>query len=332
MWICLIAICFRYGALMWSLGKVIHTPEVMRVYIGSFQENMTAVDPFIASLFEKETVDLLDDLYTLPRSSSIRKINDILKRTRFSMSPLCSSRQLRVHAHIISTLKREMPSLFGKSAKQAELLDNLPMVFTKVQRQTQLPPGDFPEINHYKSILLEQDFDKFPKMYHKLLDRLEQAISEDLPQLMRDFPPGPNIPPQPIFNPYTNSNVNPNFALPKEKEDVVHSSDSEDSSSIQAEEPVDDIWTLSKTDSEHFSRTFDNLQPVDGKITGNQAKVVFSEAKLPNSELAEIWQLADEDSDGALTLREYMVMMKLVQVRLQGGTIPTTLPTQLKRK
>jgi hypothetical protein len=25
-----------YGALMWSLGKVLNTPEVMRVYIGSY--------------------------------------------------------------------------------------------------------------------------------------------------------------------------------------------------------------------------------------------------------------------------------------------------------
>ena len=25
-----------YGALMWSLGKIINTPEVVRVYIGSF--------------------------------------------------------------------------------------------------------------------------------------------------------------------------------------------------------------------------------------------------------------------------------------------------------
>jgi len=25
-----------YGAMMWSLGKVVRTPEVMRVYIGSF--------------------------------------------------------------------------------------------------------------------------------------------------------------------------------------------------------------------------------------------------------------------------------------------------------
>lgn len=27
-----------YGALMWSLGKVMQTPEVCRVYIGSFWE------------------------------------------------------------------------------------------------------------------------------------------------------------------------------------------------------------------------------------------------------------------------------------------------------
>lgn len=67
---------------MWSLGKVIHTPEVMRVYIGSFQENPVALDPFTESLFKKETADLLDDLYMLPRSSSVRKINDLLKRTR----------------------------------------------------------------------------------------------------------------------------------------------------------------------------------------------------------------------------------------------------------
>lgn len=264
-----------------------------------------------------------------------------------------------------------MPSLFGKSAKQAELLENLPMIFTKVQKQTQFPPGDFPEINHYRSILSEQDFDKFPKMYQKLLDRLEQAISEDLPQLMRDFPPGPNIPPQQIFNPYTNSNINPSFSLQKETpsfssqneapnfssqnevssfplhkeieqeneeldklgehEKTEFSPNAGDATHVK-EERTDGIWTISRANEENFSKMFDNLRPIDGKISGNQAKIVFSEANLPNSDLAEIWQLADQDSDGALTLHEYIVMMKLVQVKMQGGAIPKTLPSQLRKK
>ena len=47
-----------YGALMWSLGKVFDTPEVVRVYIGSFGDR-----PFVHSecedLFNSEMMDLL---------------------------------------------------------------------------------------------------------------------------------------------------------------------------------------------------------------------------------------------------------------------------------
>lgn len=314
---------------MWSLGKVIHTPEVMRVYIGSFQDDPTAADAFTASLFERETTDLLDDLYALPRTSAVRKINDLLKRCR----------QIRVHAHIISTLKREMPAVFGKAAKQAELLQNLPAIFTKVQKQTQLPPGDFPDINMYKEILKESDFDKFPKMYPKLLEKLDQVIREDLPMLMRDFPPGPIIKPPTIFNPYTEKSVNPAFESREDKYDdfsggenasgeslapVHHQSDHLDASSS--------IWQWTPPEADHYQKVFYSLQPHDGKISGNQAKGVFSEANLPKSDLADIWQLADAGADGALDLHEFMVMMKLVQVRLQGGTIPGTLPLAMQAK
>jgi GTP-binding protein EngB required for normal cell division len=37
-----------YGAMMWSLGKVVNTPEVMRVYIGSFVSRVG--DAFVASV------------------------------------------------------------------------------------------------------------------------------------------------------------------------------------------------------------------------------------------------------------------------------------------
>lgn len=244
--------------------------------------------------------------------------------------------------------------MFGKSAKQAELLDNLPLIFTRVQKQTQLPPGDFPDIAQYKSILLEMDFDKLPKMYTKLLDKLDQAITEDLPLLMKEFPSGPNIPPPPVFNPYTNSHVNPVFShtsqnnsstdkegfhtdknFPQHEKDLNKTDGTDGGTALEKEinleeEPVS-VWGITKADENQFSKMFHNLQPVQGKISGNQAKMIFSEANLPNSELAEMWQLADADNDGCLTHSEFMVMMKLVQIRLQGGAIPSSLPTSLKK-
>jgi EH domain-containing protein 1 len=70
-----------YGALLWSLGKTMSSPEVCRVYVGSFwQEPLSNMDN--ADLFEKEEKDLMKDLAILPRQSAVRKINEIVKRIR----------------------------------------------------------------------------------------------------------------------------------------------------------------------------------------------------------------------------------------------------------
>jgi EH domain-containing protein 1 len=67
-----------YGALMWSLGKVLNTPEVARVYIGSFNDkpvNESAVGPIGKELFEREQDDLLSDLKDIPKKACDRRVS-----------------------------------------------------------------------------------------------------------------------------------------------------------------------------------------------------------------------------------------------------------------
>jgi tRNA U34 5-carboxymethylaminomethyl modifying GTPase MnmE/TrmE len=70
-----------YGALMWSLGKVFETPEVVRVYVGSFWDKPYDVKEN-AKLFDIEREDLLRELRELPRGAVVRQINDLIKRAR----------------------------------------------------------------------------------------------------------------------------------------------------------------------------------------------------------------------------------------------------------
>ena len=72
-----------YGALMWSLGKVINTPEVARVFLGSFWDQPLQNDEN-RKLFEYEANDLFSDIQTLPRNAALRKLNDFIKRARLA--------------------------------------------------------------------------------------------------------------------------------------------------------------------------------------------------------------------------------------------------------
>lgn len=51
----------------------------------------------------------------------------------------------QVHAYIISYLKKEMPSVFGKENKKKQLIMKLPVIFAKIQLEHHISPGDFPD-------------------------------------------------------------------------------------------------------------------------------------------------------------------------------------------
>ena len=166
-----------YGALMWSIGRVIKTPEVLRVYVGSFWDQPLVYEDNSA-LFEMEQEDLMRDLRELPRNSVVRKINQLVKRIRIG----------KVHAYILSYLREQMPMLMGHAKKQNELIENMSSVFRSVWKKYNLASGDFPELTSFQSVLQEQDFTKFPSLKQKLIDDATLVLERDIPRLMDALP------------------------------------------------------------------------------------------------------------------------------------------------
>ncbi|CAM0902368.1 unnamed protein product [Alopecurus aequalis] len=169
-----------YGALLWSLGKVLNTPEVMRVYIGSFNDKPireTAAGPLGMELFEREQEDLLSDLNDIPKKACDRRINEFVKRARSA----------KVHAHIISHLKNQMPALMGKAKAQQKLLDTLEEQFATVQKEMRLPAGDFPGVEEYREALSAYNFDRFERARPKMVQGVDDMLAYDIPDLLNQF-------------------------------------------------------------------------------------------------------------------------------------------------
>lgn len=166
-----------YGALLWSLGKTMDSPEVARVYVGSYwQEPLKNMEN--AELFEEEEKDLMKDLAILPRQSAVRKINELVKRIR----------KVKTLAFIVGHLKSEMPAMMGKEKKQKKLINDLPTVFRTVLKKYNLSAGDFPDINSFSQKLTECKFQEFHSLSQKQLDELDKVLAEDIPKLMAELP------------------------------------------------------------------------------------------------------------------------------------------------
>eukprot|EP00638_Chattonella_subsalsa_P007663 CAMPEP_0117751234 /NCGR_PEP_ID=MMETSP0947-20121206/10850_1 /TAXON_ID=44440 /ORGANISM="Chattonella subsalsa, Strain CCMP2191" /LENGTH=628 /DNA_ID=CAMNT_0005569569 /DNA_START=245 /DNA_END=2133 /DNA_ORIENTATION=+ len=163
-----------YGALMWSLGKVMMTPEVFRVYMGSFWDGELKQTEQ-AALLMREKMDLINELMSLPDNAVLRRINELVKRAR----------SVKVHAYIIHYLRKQMPYMYNKKEKQQKLISRLPQQFKEAAARYELPVGDFPNVRLYQERLKDvKDISKFQKLDKSLIYEMEKVFTSDIPKLL----------------------------------------------------------------------------------------------------------------------------------------------------
>ncbi|XP_037084578.1 EH domain-containing protein 3-like [Pollicipes pollicipes] len=305
-----------YGALMWSLGKVIATPEVARVYIGSFWDQPLRYDSN-RKLFEAEAQDLFTDLQSLPRNAALRKLNDLIKRARLA----------KVHAYIISALKKEMPAMFGKDSKKKELIKNLSAIYEAVQREHQISPGDFPNIARMQERLLHEDFSKFQLLKPRLIQNVDKMLAEDIARLMAMIPleEKQNMAPKDGGQPNSGAVVSGGAFDGVRSVDTPFGFNKCEGADAGAGETE---WVVAR-DRPKYDPIFFGMNPVDNKVTGAAAKAEMVKSKLPNTVLGKVWKLADHDKDGMLDVEEFALAMHLINIKLDGHDLPAELPSHL---
>lgn len=85
-------------------------------------------------------------------------------------------------------------------------------------------------------------------------------------------------------------------------------------------------WEIKK-----YWKIFQGLGPENNKLTGEKLTPVLKNSRLPDDQLAQVWQLADIDSDGKLDFEEFCIAMRLIFDLVNGDSllVPSQLPSWL---
>ncbi|KAK8796265.1 hypothetical protein JH06_0753 [Blastocystis sp. subtype 4] len=281
-----------YGALMWSLGRVIRNPEVTRVYLGSFWDQPLRYDYF-KDLFAVEQMDLFADLRGLPANSMLRKINDLVRRAHVS----------KAHALLLSYLRKQIPKMFGKQKKQQELIDNMSDIFHMIQTEYRLPSSDFPPMDRFVEVVANMDFSTFPKFKPELFDALDEVLAHDIPEIMS--------------------------MLPKPQDDAGAETEPENPFAEIELQKGTATWRVTSAHKAECDNVFATLKQINGKASGSAVKAVLMKTDLDMTDLRKIWELADIDADGKMDAGEFAVAMWLANEKMAGKPLPDTLPEDL---
>jgi len=290
-----------YGALMWSLARILQNPEVCRIYVGSFW-NQPLQYSGNRELFEMEEEDLFNELQALPRFALIRRLNDLIKRAK----------AVKVHNTIVGYLKSQMP-MIGKESKKKEMIKHLDRVFADISSEFSIPAADLPDPDNFAEKLKKMDFTKFPAYDKAMMDRVDKMLSEDFPRLMKMIPAED-----------TDTTQRGAGMIRGGRFDKVTMPDGQGINAGLGEQ----VWIVSR-DKSRYDEIFSTLEQHNGKITGRVAKEEMLKSKLSSHVLGKVWRLADHDCDGMLDMEEFALAMHLIKVKCDGHNLPEALPDHL---
>ncbi len=206
--------------------------------------------------------------------------------------------------------------MFGKENKKKELIHNLGDIYTAIQREHQISPGDFPNLKRMQDQLQHHDFTKFHPMKPKLLETVDKMLAQDIARLMQIIPME--------HQSQQMDQIVKGGAFDGVNESPFGIGKGEGADKGRGE----DEWVVS-ADRYKYDEAFQSLNPINGKITGAAAKSELVKSRLPNSVLGKIWKLSDIDKDGMLDTDEFALSMHLVNIKLEGHDIPVELPEHL---
>uniref|UniRef100_A0A8R1XZ86 Dynamin-type G domain-containing protein n=1 Tax=Onchocerca volvulus TaxID=6282 RepID=A0A8R1XZ86_ONCVO len=164
------------GALMWSLSRILESPEVPKVFIGSFctADSKDTISSEVHEIFTQEYIDFFDELKLLPSGCNVRKLNDVIKRAK----------KLKIHALVMERLLRKMWFKSSAELKRVVTQNNLLRILDDFKYRLRIAESDLPDI----PLFVEKAHLSYFKGWHKVdeeqMHNLDQFISDDIPRMV----------------------------------------------------------------------------------------------------------------------------------------------------
>ncbi|KAM9857145.1 sarcalumenin [Aulostomus maculatus] len=175
-----------YGALFWSMAPLINVTEPPRVYVSSFWPQEYAADTS-RELFMKEEISLLEDLNQVIENQMENKIAFIRQH----------GIRVRIHALLVDRYLQTFYDKLGWFSDPHEVFQDIVTdpdkyyIFKSILAKTNVSKFDLPDKEAYQDFFGVNPVSNFKQLsYHCswtagcLLDRLEKAISHELPALL----------------------------------------------------------------------------------------------------------------------------------------------------